>query len=334
MATKKRKPSVDLKALLLDQGHRYSFIQALRLLRLFIFKESDQDPCDVQPFAKIKIRPHLSLDFPASDIYSIEKDTAFQDKFILTVTFLGLYGSSSPLPPFYTEDLIFEQSDGYSAARDFVDVVNSSLFPLLFKSWSKYQLFYHLYEDSDESMVERLYSLLGARDFRPTWLGIEPFKLLRYIGLTTFSSRSAEALRSLLSDYLNESSLRIYQCEPRVVNIAEEQRCFLGRSNNSLGYDCYLGAEVVDRMGKFRIFVDPANSTSCRRFLPDGDGYQELNHLIDFYLDRPLKWDLVIRFNRESIKPIQLGKNHWCNLGWDTWLRCDSKDPIDVDVRV
>ena len=334
MATKKRKPSSNLKSLLVEQGHRYSFIQALRLLRLLIIKDSDEHSSEVQPFTKIKIRPHLSLDFPASDIYSIEQDSSNHDRFILTVTFLGLYGSSTPLPTFYTEDLIFEQSDGYSAARDFIDLINSSIYPLLFKSWSKYQLFFNLYEDSNESMVEKLFCLLGTKNFQLKDSDIEPFNLLRYIGLTTFSTRSAEALRNLLSDYLNEPSLRIFQNEPRIVKITQEQRCFLGKSKSNLGHDCYMGSEVVDRMGKFRIFVSPLNNTDCRRFFPDGDAYKEMNNLIDFYLDSPLKWDLVIRFDRDRIKSTQLGKSHWCNLGRDTWLISDSKDPVNLEVTV
>ena len=303
-------------------------------MRLLVLKESGEQTSDTQPLTKIKVRPHLSLDFPATDIFSIEPDASGLDKFVMTVTFLGLYGSSSPLPPFYTEDLIFEQSDDYTAARDFIDVVNSSLYPLLFKGWSKYQLWYNLYEDSNQSMIDKLFSLLGAKDFDLTRLGIEPFKLLRYIGLTTFSTRSAEALRNLLSDYLNEPSLRIYQCESRVVAITEEQRCNLGGPHSYLGYNCHLGTIAVDRMSKFRVFVNPSNPEDCRRLFPGGDTHEEMGNLIDFYLDRPLVWDLMIRFNRDKIRPIHLGKTPWSSLGWDTWLHCTNKDPMNLDVVV
>jgi type VI secretion system protein ImpH len=334
MAAKKRKPSSDLKSLLVEQGHRFSFIQALRLLRLLILKDSGEHLSEIEPFTKIKVRPHLSLNFPTSDIYSIEQDSSNHDRFILTTTFMGLYGSSSPLPTFYTEDLISEQSDGYSAARDLIDLVNSSLYIPLFKVWSKYQLFFNLYEDFDESLVEKLFCLLGVGDYKLNNLDIAPFRLLRYIGLTTFSNRSAEALRSLLSDYLNEPSLRIIQCEPRIVEIDNEQRCFLGKSKCNLGQDCYLGSEVIDRMGKFRVFVNPANINDCRRFLPEGDAYEEMGKLVDFYLDSPLKWDLVIRFDKGKIKTAQLGKSNWGNLGWDTWLIDDSSDSVNSEVTV
>jgi type VI secretion system protein ImpH len=334
MAAKKRKPPVDLKAFLFDEGYRYSFLQALRLLRLLVLREIGDHASDIQPLTKIKVRPHLSLDFPATDIFSIEPDATGLDKFVMTVTFLGLYGSSSPLPPFYTEDLIFEELDNYSAARDFIDVVNSSLYPLLFKGWSKYQLWYNLYEDSNQSMIDKLFSLLGTKDFDLTDLGIDPFKLLRYIGLTTFSTRSAEALRNLLSDYLNEPSMRIYQCESRVVRIDEEQQCYLGGLQSYLGYNCHLGTVAIDRMSKFRVFVNPMNSEDCRRLFPGGDAHRAMGNLIDFYLDRPLIWDLVIRFNRDKIRPIYLGKTPWSSLGWDTWLYCTNKDPVNLDVVV
>lgn len=334
MGAKSRTPSSNLKSSLLKESYSYSFLQALRLLHLLIIEESDLPPEEVQAFARLKIRPHLSLDFPASDIHTIEQDPIDPDKYILTVTFLGLYGSSSPLPPFYTEDLLHDQSDGDTLSRDFIDLCNAPLYQLLYKSWSKYQLFLNLYENKNEAVLERLLCFLGLSGVQLSSSEVEPFGLLRYIGLITPKTRSAEGLQNLLSDHLDEPSLRVLQCQSRVVTIPEDERCYLGRLGSRLGQDCHLGSELLDRMGKFRIVVEPENNEACRRLLPGRDSYREMAGLIDFYLDKPLDWDLVIRFKRSNIKTACLGKTNWSCLGWDTWLQSDSTGPVSLDVTV
>lgn len=334
MARKSWTPSFNLKSSLLKEGYSYSFLQALRLLHLLISEESDLPSEEVQTFTNLKIRPHLSLDFPASDIHGIEQDPTDPDKYILTVTFLGLYGASSPLPPFYTEDLLHDRSDGDTLSRDFIDLCNAPLYQLLYRSWSKYQLFLNLYEDRHEAVLEKLQCLLGVGGVKLPDSEIEPFSLLRYIGLTTPATRSAEGLQNLLSDNFNEPGLRVLQCQPRVISISEDQRCYLSRSGSTLGQDCHLGSELVDRMGKFRILVEPGSIEACRRLFPGREAHEEMSELIDFYLDKPLDWDLVIRFRRSNIKPVCLGKANWSCLGWDTWLQSDSSDPVSLDVTV
>ncbi len=50
-----------------------------------------------------------------------EKSDSEDERFEVQVNFLGLYGTSSPLPVFYTEDLIDEASDDESVAREFIE---------------------------------------------------------------------------------------------------------------------------------------------------------------------------------------------------------------------
>ena len=93
MAIETGSETAALKARLLQNGHRYSFLQVYRLLRLIARKEGIE-------LKEIKTRPNTSLAFPESDVFSVrERDGG---GYQLTVNFLGLYGVSSPLPTFYT----------------------------------------------------------------------------------------------------------------------------------------------------------------------------------------------------------------------------------------
>ncbi|MFH1863005.1 MAG: type VI secretion system baseplate subunit TssG [bacterium] len=334
METEAGTASADLIAELLLQGRQYSFVQALRLLRLAIPAEKSSTEVDASFSSRIRIRPQLSLSFPTSDVHSVEQTSADPLQYVLTATFLGLYGTSSPLPTFYTEDLLHSNSDGYSAARDFLDVLNTSLYSLLFRCWGKHNFIYNLFEERKDEFIERLYCLLNIGGLEVQGSLIEPYALLRYMGLITLRTHSAEGLRALLADFFNEPTLRIHQFTPRTVNIPVEQSCSLGSACSSLGEDCMVGSVLTDRMCKFTVHISPETYEGCKRFFPSSPEFAKLKNLIDFYISRPLLWDLVITFKPEQIQPLRLGAEEWSRLGWNTWLIGAADAAINPNVMI
>jgi predicted component of type VI protein secretion system len=96
-------PKAGLKLELLKEGHAFSFFQVMRLLRFFIRQSSGAPKSLSDLDQKIRIKPNLSLAFPASDVECIEElEDHDGAQFLITVNFMGLYGSVSPLPTFYT----------------------------------------------------------------------------------------------------------------------------------------------------------------------------------------------------------------------------------------
>ena len=106
------------------------------------------------------MRPELSLAFPASDISSIE-ELPSGNGYQITATFFGLYGASSPLPAFYTEDLFSDARKDSTAARDFIDILHRRLYLLLVESWKKYRLFVQVTEGESQSYLAMLYAIAG-----------------------------------------------------------------------------------------------------------------------------------------------------------------------------
>mgnify|MGYP001485213125 CR=1 FL=1 len=182
-----------IKEDLFSRGSSYSFIQAVRLLRFFMRAQGDEGEEVMR--RRIRVRPELSLDFPGNDIISVSRKATDPDKYFITATFLGLYGASSPLPTFYTEDLLEEASNDRSISRDFLDIINAPAYALFFKCRFKYSFSYNLMESGNQEMLERLYCLLGfgAEKIRDCF--DEPHRFLRYIGLATQMPRCAEGLR-------------------------------------------------------------------------------------------------------------------------------------------
>ncbi|MCI5224316.1 MAG: type VI secretion system baseplate subunit TssG, partial [Candidatus Electrothrix sp. AR4] len=119
MASENRQHSsalTDIKQLVLDRGHRLPYVQVIRLIKLHL-RRKNKELTNEELFRIIRVRPHLSLDFPGTDVFKVEEINEGQARFRITSTFLGLYGSSSPLPTFYTEDLIEEEREGRNATR-------------------------------------------------------------------------------------------------------------------------------------------------------------------------------------------------------------------------
>ncbi|MBI5894932.1 MAG: type VI secretion system baseplate subunit TssG, partial [Desulfobacterales bacterium] len=192
---------------LLKKPREFSFSQAIRLLKQAYGPGGVQG---TQAFLReqLRIRPYLSLGFPPNDLVEIEDlPSAGEDRpdaarrFRMTATFLGLYGPSSPLPTYYTEELLAEQSEDKSVSRDFVDILNHGFFMLFALADSYYRLSRRVCEEDDPEMMARLFALAGlGHDTLLKNAFRNPGALLRSMGLLTQFPRSAAGLRGLLAD--------------------------------------------------------------------------------------------------------------------------------------
>jgi len=311
MADQARGSSFDLKLNLLKEGCSFSFFQAIRLLSLLNSKRTTESE-------NITIRPELSLGFPASDIAHIEEISGEMPNFLITATFLGLYGTSSPLPTFYTEDLFREAGEDESITRDFIDIINHRLYSLFFRCLTKYRLFFQVVEQENPSYLERLFCLLGLGEEKMRKQIPGAYQLIRYAGLFTHFPRSALGLKTLLQDYLGHIPIEIIQNRSRRLSIPEDQRMCLGVSSVSLGEESYIGQEIEDRMGAFRIKIGPVNQDQFHALLPGNDDFKKLTFLIRLYLTEPLEYDIDLFLDGE-VKTTCLGSPKWSSLGLDTW---------------
>ncbi|MCP4345420.1 MAG: type VI secretion system baseplate subunit TssG [Desulfobacterales bacterium] len=318
MASQDGRALSDLKSELLNNSREFSFFQAIRLLRLMCNspeKESESGETD-----NIRIRPNLSLSFPPADIDIIEELDDEDPIFRITANFLGLYGTSSPLPIFYTEELIEEYRDNESVSRDFTDTINHRLFLLFFKCQTKYNLFQQTVEEQNPHYLERLFCLLGLGDKTFRREIQNPYKLLRYAGLFTQSPRSALGLKTLLKDALGGVEVEIVPCVKRKAKIPEHQRFVMGGDVGSLGIDTLVGEEIEDRMGKFRISIGPLDKDDFQKFLPGTEYYEQLVFLTDLYILEPLEYDLEIILAKNQAATPCLGVPEWSRIGMTTWV--------------
>lgn len=304
---------------LLTEGHRYAFFQALRLLRL---RERDEPAFQ----RNVRVRPAVTLSFPDRDIETIERGADGRTR--ITANFFGLYGVTSPLPTFYTEDLIDEQLQGNSTSRDFLDIVHAALYPLLFRAWEKNRLWLAIAERRDAKRLEQLFSLVGLGANRAAdWRSARA--LLPHAGNFNQFPRSALGLQSLVSGLLGNLPVDVEPCVTETIAIPRNARCLLGEQACRLGEDALLGGLIDDRAGGMRLHVGPIPASRLDELLPGTRRHDELAEAITLYLKTPLRCVLTLHVEPRQRPGARLGAG-WHQLGLNTWL--PEEDPGATDV--
>jgi len=323
MASKNRRSSIDIARLiednLLENASKFSFFQILRLLNFAI--QSSQETVDKEKKLCIRIKPSLELSFPPSDVKEVEKN--FDNPFFqysITANFLGLYGTSTPLPIFYTQELIDDDTEGISVTRDFINIFNQRMYDLLYDTWKKYRIDIQVVEHNDITYIERLSCLLGLGEtrFRKKIHDIQEF--FRYIGLFSQFKNSQSGLVSILKDSFEGIPISILPCIKRKVNIQDDQKFYLGTKNATIGQSSFIGVEFEDYIGKFRIQIGPVNAKQYRSFFPGKKRYKKLVHLVNHYLSEPLDYDLEVILEENAAKKISLGALNFSRIGFDAIL--------------
>ena len=312
----------DIETGLLETGRRFSFIQVMRLMRLLgHVPESVKDP---RTFARqaqsLRISPQNNLSFPASDVMSIQRAKGESSGFLVNAGFLGLYGPASPLPTFYTEDLIQQEADEESAVRDFLDIFNHRIFTLFFRCLMKYRLFFRVCEEHNPEILNKLYCLIGLGELRHRRDMPYAYSMIRYSGILSQHPRSARGLETMLGDAFNYTSVKVVQCVGRHVKIPLSQRLLLGKTGSRLGIDRVIGEQIRDHTGKFRLRLGPVNFTLFQKLLPGSEENKRLSLLTRFYLLDPLEYDLELILQEGEASCVRLGAETASRLGMDTWI--------------
>lgn len=285
--------------------------------------------------ANLRIQPELSLEYPQADIADVSYDeTAGQYR--ITTTFFGLYGVSSPLPGFYTEELLDDEWDESSSRKEFLDVIHNHIYPLLYQAWLKYKFAHNVVEIEDPKYLEVIYSLIGLGEvYRDE---SEPYGyLLKYSGLLSQRIKSLLGLKTILQDRLGDIGLDIKPCVERKVPIVKQQRCLLGLQNTTLGVDACIGKQVVDRSGKFDIEIGPLNAQEFSRLSQARDTVDCIKTILKIYLVQPLDYSISLLLEPGAIKPGKLGVRESSILGINCWLSSQRNKDIKrielIDAR-
>jgi len=324
MANETGQQALALKEALLSAGSGYDFYQAYRLLNLLNAVENS--------IHDIHVRPNLSLAFPETDIDNIRQlaDQSYQ----ITANFMGLYGVSSPLPTFYTEDLLDEYRHDFHAQRDLFDLINRTIYPLLIKAWLKSKPLISFYETNQKSLLSIIFSFIGIK--KPEIYSQQPgmAELIRFAGLFSTYPKSALGLQTILSGVFSNAKVNVIQCALKIVPIPVSQRCEIGLNCSTLGTDGHLGSQIRDRSNNIIIELSEISESLFRMCMPGNVEYRRLVFLVRYYLVDPLNVTLKLVLSKGAAKGTVLGIEFWGQLGLDSWLSPQSTTVHEVNYSI
>lgn len=301
-----------LESDILEDGSSYEFFQAYRLLQTI----NDSYPTSSRRAPRtITVRPDLNLGYAEADISEV-KELDKQRGYEIISQLAGLYGVASPLPDFYSEELLDNEWDDLHAPREFLDLIHKQLFPKLYHAWTLYKLNFNAFEKRHNSYWDLLYSLLGETDSESDTEELRRIKL-RYFNLYSNKERSKDGLQRLLTDYLELEDVEIEEFCQQTVSIPEHLRCRLGSHNHQLG-EAHIGNQIVDQRYSIRVHTGELSQSRYEELTSGTHRMNILRELIRSYLKQPLQVSIVFCIRPEQDQLI-LGQ-YWHQLGVDSRL--------------
>ena len=328
MAAPGRRTDPSLEEALFDRGYEFEFFQAARLLaRIF----ADRKPVGGtakphEEFARFGAR--LSLAFPPSAVHEIERIPDSSDPAQMTVAFLGLTGTQGVLPFCYTEWMLERKSEKDNTLAAFFDLFNHRLVSLFYRAWEKHRppVLYELAaarRQQPDPFTHALYDFVGmGTGALRGRLRVRDESLLLYAGLIAQTPHSASALRGLLRDYFGVP-VEIDQCVGDWYELEPSDRCYLSSEleRNQLAVGAFLGDEVWNQQGRFRLRVGPLSLASYLDFLPDGRAMAKLVEWTRLLAGQAMAFDVQLflragdvpycRLDDEGLDAPRLGEMAW-----------------------
>ncbi|MCW8409364.1 type VI secretion system baseplate subunit TssG [Legionella sp. PATHC035] len=314
MAAEVEQSELNILEKLLTQPKSFNFYQAIRLLGHLIDYEAQHEGLN----GKLDIIPLLTLAFPETDIHEIRRHTD-TNHFTLIATFFSLYGTTSPLPTFYTEQLIQDNDQDSDEVKCLLDIFHKRLYKILFEAWSKNRIFEQFAEHHDPIYREALFGFIGMagkelRDKIPNYN-----YLLRYSSHWVADNKSIWSLKSLLNDYF-KVPINISSFFRSIQDIPEEQYCLLGKANHHLSKTAYLGSQFKSTSNSLLISIGPLSADVFPKFLIHTEHINQLKLLLQLYVKEPFSYFIEVILDKGCFKPIRLAHETTSILGVVSWL--------------
>lgn len=338
MGAEDRQPNPDLKETLerLEaEARRFSFFRLVYSLeRLF---PASPPMGHLGPVAneRIRLRADTSLTFSSSDVAQLAyaKYPDGIERARLTESFMGLYGTVSPLPTHYPESIaLSDYQGGPQPIREFFDVFHHRLVALFFRTWTKYRIAVSYRNRGDDPFSRRMFCTVGLDGFRDHETPVHRFLFLKYAPLLASKSRSARGLNVALGDLFGEMGVRIEQFIGHWTLIEKPLRNKMGIMNNMLGENLTIGRYVFDGSGRYKIVLGPLSYDEYLSFLPGGSRRPVLKGVVDTFTPGIHDVMLELHVRKEEAPRLRLGSERPSVLGRTSWLGGQRREEFVITV--
>jgi type VI secretion system protein ImpH len=325
MGAEERQSLPDLKETLAEiesNARRFSFYRLVYLLERVYAKSPPVGQLGPASEERIRLRSDTSLIFASCDISALShhKYPDGIERVRVTNAFMGLYGSTSPLPTYYVEQMAqVDYQGGPHPTREFFDIFHHRLLSLVYRTWTKYRFSVVYRKRGTDPFTRRMFCTVGVDGFRDTDGSLDRFLHLRYAPLLASKSRSARGLQVVLNDLFGTMGVTIEQFVGHWTLIEKPNRNKLGVMNHQLGESMTIGRYVYDGTGRFTIVLGPLGYDEYLSFLPGGHRRPLMRGVVatftrgqqDVMLELHVKTDAAPRFQLGAPRSATLKRTAW-----------------------
>jgi type VI secretion system protein ImpH len=301
------------------EPRRFGFDAAVRILGRVAERK------DVAEAARFRTAPGLA--FPPADV-TLVQDANDGSPPRVTVTVMGLTGTSGVLPRYYTEVLSTTLRDRSRALHDFLDMLAHRLVALFAGAGTKYRL--HRAAEAvstpgteppakPDPVSQALLSLTGyGTPYLTDRLSAGTDPLLHYSGFFATHPRSADRLEAMASDWLGRP-VQVQQFAGAWLPLAPDQQTSLAVGK---GVDAAIGTRAWDVQARIILRVGPMDRSSFEALLPDRPALRQLVSLVRAYLGFETGFAVNPVLAAPDVPPLHLtaDADPPPRLGWNTWI--------------
>jgi len=268
----------------------------------------------------VSFRANSSLSFPKSEISNIEFiEYGKEIEVKVELNFLSLFGSSTPLPIHYAEEV----RDDYGEERvllDFLNLFNHHLQKYIYLIWKDVRYYVSYKEDLKDNYSKYLLSILGLYpQSQQKETELDFHKLLPFLGMLSLKQKSSGTLCSVMRHYIGHNEISIDECVLSTANIPEWQKKTIG-DGVILGESFISGDFVTVSNLKFRINLYDISWNYLFDYSSFGSKLKPLQELISFTLNEPLGFEIALHIQKQNVKPYILEEKKIFLLGVNSWI--------------
>ncbi|MFT3776065.1 MAG: type VI secretion system baseplate subunit TssG [Minicystis sp.] len=315
-------PKEQLAAIERD-ARRSSFYRLVYLLERVFPKAPPVGQLGPVSEERVRLRADVSLIFASCDVSEVSnvKNADGVERVRVTNAFMGLYGSSSPMPPSYVEKIALDDyQGGPQPVREFLDVFHHRLLSLLYRAWSKYRFSVMYRQKGKDPFTRRMFCAVGLDGMKDAETVLDRFLYLRYAPLLASKSRSARGLQVVLDDLFGAVGVKIEQFVGHWTLIEKPNRNKLGVMNHQLGESLTIGRYVYDGTGRFNVILGPLSYDDYLSFLPGGHRRPLLRAAIGTFTRGQHDVMLELHVKTDDAPRLQLGSQRSATLKRTAWL--------------
>lgn len=252
----------------------------------------------------------------AFHVADIEKIEVRGDEITVTTGFVGLAGTTSPLPGY-----LVEAAQRSPSLRRLLGVLEHRLVSLLHRGLQRVNYASSLSADLDDPISRRLLS--HSEHLRELVPASARIRLLQLPGARIRSARGLRrALAALLADDLAGAQIAVEE------HVGARRRLCRRGSRGVLGVDIVVGDEIDDHSGSFRVAIGPVPRARARGFVRGGPELARVFAVVRALCPAALSFDVRVRFAPGAARRARLGGG--CALAVDAWLAPSSAREIEV----